>query len=184
MHYANNNLLAPFVEDLSRTDLAGSTCVLTQTNDEALQVTGMLLERGMPASLIQTNDGFDLYDLVELRYFFKEVSLAANTPVIDNEVWERAEKALLKQYGKSSLITVCKKIIRDFAAIYPKTKYRTDFEMFIKESKLEDFYAESRETILVSTIHKAKGREFDNVFLLLENFQPDTEEKNVSFMWL
>jgi ATP-dependent DNA helicase RecQ len=34
-----------------------------------------------------------------------------------------------------------------------------------------------RETIFVSTIHKAKGKEFDNVFLLLENFEIGTEEQ-------
>ena len=32
-------------------------------------------------------------------------------------------------------------------------------------------------TIFVSTIHKVKGKEFDNVFLLLENFIPDDDEK-------
>jgi ATP-dependent DNA helicase RecQ len=35
---------------------------------------------------------------------------------------------------------------------------------------LEDFYSENGETIFVSTIHKSKGREFDNVYLMLENF--------------
>ncbi|MEJ1730822.1 3'-5' exonuclease, partial [Escherichia coli] len=42
--------------------------------------------------------------------------------------------------------------------------------------RLEDFFSEKGETILVSTIHKAKGREFDNVFLMLENFNPITDE--------
>lgn len=46
----------------------------------------------------------------------------------------------------------------------------------IRESKLENFYNENGETIFVSTIHKAKGKEFDNVFLLLENFNIATDE--------
>lgn len=62
--YVNSNLLVPFVEDLSRAELVGSTCVLTHTNDEALQVTGLLLQKGIPARLIQTNDGFRLSNLV------------------------------------------------------------------------------------------------------------------------
>ncbi len=41
---------------------------------------------------------------------------------------------------------------------------------------LEDFFNENGETIFVSTIHKAKGKEFDNVFLMLENFNPTTDE--------
>ena len=58
----------------------------------------------------------------------------------------------------------------------PKKKYKSDLEVFIRESKFEDFFNENGETIFVSTIHKAKGKEFDNVFLMLENFNPATDE--------
>ena len=37
----------------------------------------------------------------------------------------------------------------------------------ICESKLEHFYRYSYDTIYVSTFSKAKGREFDNVFMML-----------------
>ncbi len=57
-------------------------------------------------------------------------------------------------------------------------KYKSDLEVFIRESKLEDFYGENGETIFVSTIHKAKGKEFDNVFMMLEDFNPETDEAN------
>lgn len=175
--YANHNLLVPFVEDLSSAEIAGSTCVLTYTNDEALQVTGLLLQKGIQAKLIQTNDGFHLYDLVELRFFLEQLSIDAATPIVSDDIWDAAKRALVKRYGKSKLLDICKRIILDFEAIYPERKYKTDFEVFIKESKLEDFYPESRETIYVSTIHKAKGKEFDNVFLLLENFNLGAEEQ-------
>ncbi|SHN50444.1 MULTISPECIES: hypothetical protein [Desulfitobacterium] len=46
----------------------------------------------------------------------------------------------------------------------------------IRESKLEDFPGGHSEAILISTIQKAKGRDFDNVFLMLENFNLGTEE--------
>ncbi|EEG79132.1 RecQ family ATP-dependent DNA helicase [Dethiobacter alkaliphilus] len=177
LQYLKNNLLVPFVEDLAATELVGSTCVLTQTNDEALQVTGLLLQRGIPARLIQTNEGFYLYDLVELRFFLAQLSIDPTTSIVSDDIWNRAKRSLVNRYGKSEILDICKRIILDFEAIYPKRKYITDFEVFIKESKLEDFYANSRETIFVSTIHKAKGKEFDNVFLLLENFNLNTEEK-------
>lgn len=41
---------------------------------------------------------------------------------------------------------------------------------------MEDFFKASGETIFVSTIHKAKGKEFDNVFLLLEDFKVSSDE--------
>ena len=50
-------------------------------------------------------------------------------------------------------------------------RYKSDLEVFIRESKLEDFLGGNSETIFVSTIHKAKGREFDNVFLMLDQFK-------------
>ncbi|MDO9464463.1 MAG: 3'-5' exonuclease [bacterium] len=177
IRYTNNNLLVPFIEDLSGTELVGSTCVLTHTNDEALQVTGLLLQKGISARLIQTNEGFYLYDLVELRFFLKQLSIDPTTSIISDDIWNTAKRALVKRYGKSEILDICKKIILDFEAIYPQRKYITDFEVFVKESRLEDFYSESRETIFVSTIHKAKGKEFDNVILLLENFEISTEEQ-------
>lgn len=175
--YMNNNLLVPFVRDLNSAELVGSTCVLTHKNDEALQVTGMLIQEGIPARLIQSNEGFNLYNIVELRFFIEQLNENLTTSKISDDVWDDAKKALKERYGKSELLYICNKIISDFEAIYQKRKYITDFEVFIKESKLEDFYSESREIVYVSTIHKAKGKEFDNIFLLLEDFQLNTEEK-------
>ncbi|MGI6659014.1 MAG: RecQ family ATP-dependent DNA helicase [Dethiobacteraceae bacterium] len=177
VHYMQPNLLTPFVADLCRTELTGSTCVLTQTNDEALQVTGMLLDNGVPARLIQTNDGFNLFDLVEVRYFWEKISADLLSPLLDEDSWKTAKQALRKRYGRSEVLDLCQRMIKDFETIYPHRKYKSDFAVFIKESRLEDFYPEARDTIFVSTIHKAKGKEFDNIFLLLENFIPDTEEK-------
>lgn len=42
---------------------------------------------------------------------------------------------------------------------------------------MEDFYPVQGEAIVVSTIHKAKGKEFDNVFLLLTNIESLSDEK-------
>jgi len=67
------------------------------------------------------------------------------------------------------------KAINIFIKLNPKTKYRSDLEVFMGESKLEDFIEASTETIMVSTMHKSKGREFDNVFLMLNNYIPDDD---------
>jgi ATP-dependent DNA helicase RecQ len=176
IRHVNRNLLLPFVEDLAETELAGSTCVLTHTNEEALQVRSLLRQKGFPARLIQTNDGFSLYDLFELRFFFEQLLVDETTPLITDDIWNTAKRALVRKFSKSEMLDNCKKVILDFQAIHPNRKYKTDFEVFIRESRLEDFYTESGDMIHVSTIHKAKGREFENVFLLLENFKPATEE--------
>ena len=72
-------------------------------------------------------------------------------------------------------------ILRDFEAANPKKKYRSDFEVFLRESKMEDFTSGDIETVVVSTIHKAKGKEFDNVYLMLNNpvLNGDSEKREL-----
>ena len=55
-----------------------------------------------------------------------------------------------------------------------KVKYYSDFKEFVFESSVEDFCDTSDADVVVSTIHKAKGREFDDVYMLLsDNFSID-----------
>ncbi len=174
--YQSGNLITPLVHDILTTGLAGTTCVLTKTNEEALQITGLLLKHGMQAKLIQTNDGFSLYNLSEVRFFLSQLNLADDVFIISDDVWATAKRELINKFRNSSKLEVCTNIIKDFEATNPKKKYKSDLDVFIRESKLEDFFNENGETIFVSTIHKAKGKEFDNVFLMLENFNSVTDE--------
>lgn len=176
VRYYSDNLITPLVRDIRSTGLTGTTCVLTKTNEEALQITGLLLKNGMQAQLIQSNDGFSLYNLVEVRFFLDQLNLADDVFIISDEVWANAKRELANNFRNSSRLEVCNNLISDFEATNPKRKYKSDLEVFIRESKLEDFFNENGETIFVSTIHKAKGKEFDNVFLMLENFHPATDE--------
>src|SRR5690606_38097636 len=53
VRYHSENLIVPLVQDILSTDLSGTTCVLTKTNEEALQITGLLLKNKVQAKLIQ-----------------------------------------------------------------------------------------------------------------------------------
>ena len=176
VHYQSDNLVTPLVHDILTTDLAGTACVLTKTNEEALQITGLLLNNGMKAKLIQTNDGFSVYNLVEVGYFFNQLNLADDVLIISDDVWANAKQKLTNKFRNSTKLEICNNLIKDFEATNPKKKYKSDLDVFIRESKLEDFFNENGETIFVSTIHKAKGKEFDHVFLMLENFDATTDE--------
>lgn len=175
--HAHQNLITPLVDDIITTGLSGTTCVLTGTNDEALKITGLLLKNNFPAKLIQSNDGFDLYNLAEVRYFLNRLNLDDGVYSIDETQWANARRDLGKQYQKSNKLKLCINLLKDFEATNTKSKYKSDLETFIHDSKLEDFFDEDSETIFVSTIHKAKGREFDNVFMMLENFDALNDEK-------
>lgn len=174
--YRSSNLITPLVNDILAEGLTGTTCVLTKTNEEALQITGSLVQNGMQAKLIQSNEGFNLYNLLEVRFFLYQLKLAEDTFIISDDVWSNAKRKLVERFGSSPNLEVCVNLIKDFEATNPKNKYKSDLEIFICESKLEDFYGEKVETIFVSTMHKAKGREFDNVFLMLDQFNIKTDE--------
>jgi ATP-dependent DNA helicase RecQ len=177
VRYHSRNLVSPLVQDLVSTRLAGTTCVLTHTNEEAFQAAGLLLENNMPARLVQTNEGFNLYQLLEVRFFLDLLLLRDDTFIINEALWETARRRLVNEYKNSPKIDICMKIIQGFEAANPHKKYRSDLEVYIRESKLEDFADDPGDAVFVSTMHKAKGREFDHVFILLDNFDLINDEK-------
>lgn len=174
--YQSGHIIVPLVHDILNTGLSGTTCVLAKTNDEALQIAGLLLKNNMQAKLIQSNDGFNLYHMLEIRFFLNQMNTHEDVFIISDDVWEMAKRQLTDKFRQSDKLEVCLNLIKDFEATHTKKKYKSDLEVFIRESKLDDFYNENGETIFVSTMHKAKGKEFDHVFLMLENFNATTDE--------
>jgi ATP-dependent DNA helicase RecQ len=179
--YTGGNLVTPVAESIKSAGLTGSTCVLTRTNEEAALLTGLLLEQGLPAKLIQSNDGFSLLNLYELRVFSDLLDKGADTPLIPEEVWAEAKRQANEIIDRSNKKDLANAIIRRFEEVNTQRKYKSDWKAFLFESQIEDFQPADSETILVSTIHKAKGKEFDNVFLLLDKFSPDTDEAKRQF---
>lgn len=173
--HRSKNLEVPIVEDIMRNFHGGTACVLTATNEEALRVMGLLLRNNIPAKLIQTDKSFDLYNLAELRYFIKKLG-ASNIPTISDSAWTNAINSLTSTYSKSACLPICIKLLETFASVN-KTMYRTDLIEFIHESCLEDFIENSQNTVLVSTMHKAKGREFDQIYLMLNHYDCTEDSK-------
>jgi ATP-dependent DNA helicase RecQ len=170
--YSTKNLVVPLANSIMNTGLKGSTCVLTKTNDEAMLLTGLLIKNGLPAKLIQSNDGFNLSNLYEIRHFSNLILQNEDSPVINQESWDDAIRRLNTDCRGSSQLDLVLKIIKEFDLVNVKRKYKSDWASFLTESKMEDFANIDGETIYVSTIHKAKGKEFDTVFLLLNQLRP------------
>ena len=174
-HHKCRNMSEPLVKELIQTR-RGKTCVLTNTNDEALQIVGMLNDKGVRAKLIQSVDRFRLYNLAEVRFLIKTIEKSLNSPVISDVLWENARQRVKDVYSQSACLENILNLMSDFETVN-KTKYYSDFTQFIMESNYEDFYTDNREEVYVSTIHKSKGREFDSVYMLLNGNKGKNDEE-------
>lgn len=90
------------------------------------------------------------------------------TPLIPEELWEDAKRATFHTYDRSQSLPYVKRCIELFEQTN-RTKDLSDFKEFVFESTTEDFCDVSDADIVVSTIHKAKGREFDDVYMLISD---------------
>lgn len=173
---ASRNLEEPVAVWAAKVRDKGSVCILTNTNDETLRVVGLLKKKGIRAKLIQSNDGFDLYNMIELRFFIKKITKELATPVISQELWDAAKDSMASVYRNSSNLALCLAILEAFS-LANERKYRSDLEMFLHESNIEDFIVGDKHDVVVSTMHKSKGREFDEVVMMLDHVSFDTDER-------
>lgn len=165
-HHTSYLMYQPLVNELMNNRGKGSMCVLTQTNEEAVILVALLRKSGLNGKLIQSMDGFRFLNMAEVRLFLKFVEAATPSPLIADEVWEASKRRTFLEYADSSSICYLKQCLKLFEETN-KTKYLTDFKEFIFESSAEDFCDLYNADVVVSTIHKSKGMEFDDVFMLV-----------------
>ena len=176
IYHAGRYMEQAIVDQLIAKKIIKNACVLTTTNDEALCILGLLLKNNIRAKLIQSADGFQFYNLAEIRYFLKQIDKKLLSAVIPDDTWDSSKERLKTVYGDSIYLENCLNMISDFEKMF-SIKYRTDLEEFIRESKLEDFYTDEKDVVYVSTIHKSKGKEFEQVYMMLDNVTADTDDK-------
>lgn len=163
----------PLVENLLQHWDKGTSCVLTQTNEEAVILMALLRKHGINSKLIQSMDGLRFWNMAEMRYFLRYINKRIKTPLITEELWEEAKHATFSIYDRSLSLMYVKRCVELFEQTN-KTKYFSDFKEFVFESSVEDFCDTSGTDVVVSTIHKAKGREFDDVYMLIsDNYVKD-----------
>lgn len=175
-HSCRGGFETAVINDL-KTNYKDDTCaVLTSTNHEALIILGILKRNGIKCKLIQSNDGFNLSDITELRFFTEMIRQNICSPKISKEVWEGAKRALNEQYSQSACLRLINDIVNTFDSNYEE-KYMSDFTLFLNESSIDDFIKTEKSTVMVSTIHKAKGREFDQVYMYLNSPSISSDEE-------
>lgn len=156
---------ANFQHSIFDNQLSGTSAVLTVTNEQTLQVAHLLRQQGKHVRMVQATDGFRFVNLAEVRYFFKQLG-QSDAGAISKDLWDDAKRHTEESYATSKCLDAVRQFFADFETIH-KTYYRSDLREFALESSIEDFIATEDNIVFVSTIHKAKGREFDTVHLLL-----------------
>ena len=163
----------PLVENLIHHKGKGTSCVLTQTNEEATILTALLRKHGINSKLIQSMDDIRFWNVTEMRYFLKYLDKKLKTPKIPDDVWEEAKQSTYKAYNGSQSLPYVRRCVELFEQTN-KAKYISDFKEFVFESSVEDFCDLSGAEAVISTIHKSKGREFDDVYMLIsDNYSKD-----------
>lgn len=174
-HHSSTYMYEPVVQDLLKHRGQGTTCILTQTNEEAVILVALLRKQGLHSKLIQSMDGFRFWNMAEVRMFLKLIETRANTPLIADEVWNDAKRKTFEMYATSDSLHYLQRCIQLFEETN-NAKYLTDFKEFVFESSVEDFCDLTGADVVVSTIHKSKGREFDDVYMLLDEPRHITDD--------
>lgn len=155
---------------------SGSVSVLALTNNDALVISALLNRAGRKARLIQSNDGFRMSDLAEFRCFIDEID-RSGVPCLDSAKWLDAASVVIERFKGSDCLELFENCLAVFGEEYPGNKYISDFEGFLHESGPEDFTNAKNSEVIVSTIHKSKGREYDNVFISLKGLSEISDKE-------
>lgn len=152
--------------------------ILTQTNEEAVIMLALLHSHNIKAKLVQSMDGLRFWNLAEVRYFLKKIDQGikeTKSPIIPDDIWEAAKQQTFQKYATSQALPYLRRSLQIFEQTN-RAKYYSDLREFVFESSVEDFCDISKSDIVVSTIHKAKGHEFDHVLMLITHPEHPTDD--------
>lgn len=155
-----------------------SVAILVQDNQEAIRLHGVLNQANIHSKLVQDNQDFLIKNLLEMaifQHYLKPLEKAAHwckdengQQLIDADAWEAAKQNTCNYLLRSVHLPLLNNILNLFEAEQTGKRYYSDWESFICETFLKDVYLSEQQCVMISTIHKAKGREYDHVFVLLD----------------
>ncbi len=167
-YYKGSNFLAevrPFIQESDSKSIA----VIAHENEQVLSLYSVLKEdSSLDVSYLLKNDGFRLSMLDEINSFtnFIESNLSSENNIINQQLFDDAKSFLKKEYAESGKLHVALGHIAEFEEkheLLTLSLWNTySYEVNVEE--LESVQSK----VVVSTIHRTKGKEFDEVHVLLQ----------------
>lgn len=84
--------------------------------------------------------------------------MSDNEYVISDDIWENAIRNLKIRFSKSPNLEFCMNMIKDFEAANSRKKYKSDLDIFIRESKMEDFITKKLTSYLYQQFTRQRVR--------------------------
>lgn len=158
-------LVPPAIDVVKTIEENQTVAVLAHSNDEVSSLYSSLRQEGVKAEYLLDRGAFRLRNLSEIYYFdYKLNELSSGNFQIEEEQIALALQMSLSHFEGSTHLELLKQVVNGFIKEHD-VYYISLWESYLDEIKFEDFASGSR--VVVSTMHKAKGKEFDTVIMLV-----------------
>ncbi|MCZ6104172.1 MAG: ATP-dependent helicase [Campylobacter ureolyticus] len=161
---------------LTNLDTNKQNAIIAKTNKEVLNIYSFLLQKNIKAKLLTDKNGFRLGNLIELRAFL-EYFYESN--------FKTALDKFIKNFNNSSNLALALEVIEKFQNEYDMSeneKYlKKAFKEFIEIIDFDEF-ENTKSNVIISTMHKAKGKEFDSVHLCFKDEIDNEYDKRLLYV--
>ncbi|WP_198306171.1 RecQ family ATP-dependent DNA helicase [Arcobacter vandammei] len=179
--YISPNYINPLIELIKNDEKQENIAILAKTNEEVMDIYSKLHQNGVDAKFLIDREKFELKNIVELAEFNKILNEFIKNENSYKEIFfEKALQIIENRYKTSTNIELLYKIVDRFLT-QSDDYFVSQWISYIEEIKLEDF-DNYKKSILVSTIHKSKGLEFDKVYVIVDKNPKDDDEKRVYYV--
>ena len=174
---SSSDLILPLLELIKKEEKLENIAILAKTNEMVLDIYSILQDNNIEARYLIEREKFDLKNIVELVEFDKILNSYLEDDLAYKESYfENALKSIDNEFKNSTNLPLIYKIVDKFLN-ESDNYYISQWITYLDEIKLEDFES-YKKNIVISTIHKSKGLEFDKVYLLVnDNPQKDGDKR-------
>lgn len=143
----------------------GTTAIICAENETVLQINHILQKKWIKAQILLWERWYKLRDALEIRYFLELCSDEDNKVTKDN-IWDKYN-TVLSVYWENKNTELLKNIVTTLITTnsYINAKIVRDFIVEIKD---EADLIDNDHKLFISTFHKSKWREFDNVIICFD----------------